>query len=77
MGCIEERIENLSFVEMKLKKGGYIFLDDMHFGFNVKNECNLLKITLEHFDNVEYEYIDIKDITLDKFGRYAHLYKKL
>jgi predicted O-methyltransferase YrrM len=77
MGCIEERIENLLYIERKLKKGGYIFLDDMHFGFNVNDECNLLKSTLEYFDNTGYEFIDIKDITLDGFGRFAHLYKKL
>lgn len=77
MGCIEERIENLPFIEKKLKIGGYIFLDDIHFGFNVKDECNLLKATLEYFNNSSYEFIDIKDITLDKFGRYAAIYRKL
>lgn len=77
MGCVEERIQTLPYVLQKLQKGGYILLDDMQFGYNVNSECNLLATTNMHLDNVAYEFIHVKDITLDAFGRFAHLYKKI
>lgn len=77
MGCIEERIESLPYIAKKLKTNGYIILDDMHFGDNVNIECNLLKATTDYFNNSNYQFIDIKNITIDNFNRFAYMYKKL
>ena len=68
LGSIETRKTSLPTILSKLNLNGFIMLDDVHkstYGEYVKTKMT------------DFVQIDITQLSLDKFGRYASLYQKI
>lgn len=74
LGCIEERIEYLPNIVSRLSETGKIMLDDLHF--NVKPSCNLREVVYNFFRADNWEEQDIKNESIDSYGRYATIFKR-
>lgn len=77
LGNIEERIETLPVIINKLNVNGYILFDDMHFADQLSDDVNLNKAVFNLVGNDQFEFIDTKPHTLDVFGRFAYMFKRL
>ena len=76
MGNIETRIETLQNMIDRVCYNGFLMLDDAHF--NVPPTALYSNLIQNVFsDNNMWMSFDIKDISIDRYGRFAVLYKKL
>lgn len=68
LGSMQTRQLSLTAILSKLNLNGFIMLDDVH----KSTYAEYVKTKMENFVQ-----IDITKLSLDKFGRYAHLYQKV
>lgn len=68
MGNMETRRSSLSMILSKLNLNGFIMLDDVH----KQSYVEYVKTKMENFLQ-----IDITQLSIDRFGRHAYLYKKI
>lgn len=80
MGSIDIRINTLDNIVNRLSDKGVIMLDDLHF--DVALHPNLqpkyhLKSYIDRYFNMKYwEFVDIKDLSIDEYGRFAGIFIK-
>lgn len=75
LGDIETRIDTIPNIARRLKTGGYIMLDDAHFNF--PPHLQLLDTIHNYFTTENWVEVDIKNISIDGYGRYAVMYQRI